>query len=77
MKKSNVIFELELFKEIRIYPIFHILLLESANPKTLIQLRLSKLLLKNKYEIEKLIDYDKIIDQYLVKWKDYNKNKSI
>ena len=35
-KKSNVTFELELSKEMKIHPVFHVLLLESANPKTLI-----------------------------------------
>ena len=29
-------FELELSKDIRIYPVFHMLFLESVNPKTLI-----------------------------------------
>ena len=67
MKKNNIIFELELSKEIRIYPVFYILLLESANPEILIQLRLSKLSSENKYEIKKLVNYNKIINQYLIK----------
>ena len=36
IKKSNIIFELKLLKEIKIYLVFYMLLLESANPKTLI-----------------------------------------
>ena len=55
-------FKLELLKEIRSYLIFYILFLESVNPEIPIQNKLSKLLSENKYKIEKLINYDKIIN---------------
>ena len=57
-KRNNIMFKLKLSVEIRIYPIFHILLLESANPNTLTQIKLFKLLLENKYEIKKIVDND-------------------
>ena len=58
IKKSNIIFKLELFKETRIYPIFYISLLESTDSKILIQNKPLKLLSENKYKIESIRDYD-------------------
>ena len=66
-RKNNVTFELELPKDIKIYPIFHILFLESTNTDILIQDKLSKLLSENKYEVEKIMDYNVSISQYLIK----------
>ena len=70
-------FELELLKKIKIYPIFYILFLESVNLNTLIQNKLSKLLLEDKYKIKRIEDYNIFLNQYLVKWKRYNKDKNI
>ena len=58
IKKSNVTFELELSKGIKIHPVFYVLLLKSANPETPIQDKPSKLLSDNKYEIESIRDYN-------------------
>ena len=57
-KKSNITFELELSKKIKIHLIFYILFLESANPNILIQNKLLKLLLENKYKIEEIENYN-------------------
>ena len=46
---------MDLPKEIKIYPIFYIFLLKSVNPEILIFIKLSKLSLKNKYKIKKLL----------------------
>ena len=69
-------FELELSKKMRIHPVFHILLLESVNSDTPVQNKLLRLLSENKYEVEKIKDYDAITDQYLIKWKNYNEDKN-
>ena len=58
MKKSNITFELKLFKEIKIYPVFYILLLESVDPKISVQNKLPKLLSENKYKIKEITGYD-------------------
>ena len=52
-------YELELSKNLRIYPVFYILLLEFADPE--IQIVIKKLLgliYSNKYEVEKIIRYN-------------------
>ena len=41
-----------------------------------IQYKLLKLLSENKYKIEKIVNYNIFINQYLIKWKSYNKNKN-
>ena len=69
-------FKLELPKKIKIHPIFHILLLELVNSNTSIQNKLFKLL-ENKYKIEKIEDYNILTNQYLMKWKKYDKDKNI
>ena len=56
----------------RIYPEFHILLLELANPNILVQNKSPKLLSKKKYKVEKIADYNISINQYLIKWKNYD-----
>ena len=55
-------FELILFREIKIYPIFHILFLESVDPQISVQNKLPKLLSENEYKVEKIIDYNIIIN---------------
>ena len=51
-KKSNVTFELELSKGMKIHPVFHVSLLESANPETPAQDKPPKLSPDNEYEVE-------------------------
>ena len=75
-KKSNVTFKLELSKGTKIHPVFHILLLESANPETLTQNKSPKLSSNNEYEIESIRDYDLETHQYIVKWKGYPEEKN-
>ena len=76
IKRSNVTFELELSKETKIHPIFHILFLESANPETPAQDKSPKLSSDNEYEIESIRDYDPETRQYIVKWKRYPQKKN-
>ena len=48
---------MKLLDKIKIYLVFYILLLESADPKILVFIRnLTKLILKNKYKIKKIVD---------------------
>ena len=55
-------FKLELSKGTRIHPVFYILFLESADPETSIQNKLSKLLLEDKYKIKKIKNYNIFIN---------------
>ena len=71
-KKSDVNFELDLPKEMRIHPVFHVSLLEPADPQTPVQTRGPKLSPENEYEVEAIKDYDKKSQLYLVKWKGYD-----
>ena len=58
-KKSEINYKLELLDKIKIYPVFYILLLESADPRILLVIRkLSKLTRDNEYKVEKIINYD-------------------
>ena len=61
----------------RIYSVFYISLLESTNSSILIQNKLLRLLLENKYKIKRIKDYNVFMNQYLIKQKNYNKDKNI
>ena len=62
----------------RIYLIFYISLLESADPETLIFITIIKnLTQKNEYEIERIIDYNYKIRRYTVKWKRHLPKKNL
>ena len=76
-QKDKFNYKLNLPKEIRIYPIFYIFLLKSANQKIPISIKPSKLLPENEYKIKKIIDYNYKNQQYFIKWKKYNKKKYI
>ena len=69
MKKTNVInYKLKLSNKIKIYPIFYISLLKSANPTTPAYIKKSPGLAQNdKYEIKKITEYDSQTQQYIIK----------
>ena len=76
-QKGKLNYELDFPKEMKIYPVFYIFLLESVNPETPISIKLPKLSSKNKYKIEKIINYDYKNQQYFIKWEKYNNSKNI
>ena len=57
-QKDKFNYKLNFPKEIKIYPIFHIFLLEPANLEIPVSTKFSKLLPENEYKVEKIIDYD-------------------
>ena len=59
IQKKRVNYELNLFKDIKIHSIFHILLLESIDSKTFIQKTFHyHVQKKNEYEIEEILQQD-------------------
>ena len=58
IKKSNIIFELELSKGIKIYPVFYILFLELADSEISVQNKSLKLLSENEYKIKSIRNYN-------------------
>ena len=67
-RKNKINYELELSKDIRIHPIFYILLLESANPKiSAIIKKSSGLIQSNKYKVKIIIKYDPKTRRYTIK----------
>ena len=60
-------FKLKLLKKMRIYSIFYILFLESINFNILVHNKLFEILLKNKYKVKKIKDYNIFTNQYLIK----------
>jgi hypothetical protein len=68
--KEPVNYELDLLKDARVFSVFHISLLESADPSTSIQETFHyKPQKKNRFEVEEILK--KKGQQYLVKWKRY------
>ncbi len=68
--KESINYELDLSKNARVFPVFHISLLESADPSTPIQETFHyKPQEKNRFEVEEILK--KRGQQYLVKWKRY------
>ena len=77
-KKSRINYELELLDGIKIYPVFHVLLLEFADPRILILIKiLLGLVLGNKYEVERITGYDSKTQRYVIKWKEYLMKKNL
>ena len=71
----SVNYELKLPKEMKIYPIFHVSLLEPAPPdaETIVP-DLSKENEGQEYEVEKVVDWQDTEEkgrEYLIKWKNY------
>jgi hypothetical protein len=68
--KESVNYELDLPKDVRVFLVFHISLLEPADPSTPIQKTFHyKPQEKNRFEVEEILK--KNDQQYLVKWKGY------
>ena len=58
-KKNKINYKLNLLKNIRIYSMFYIILLELASPNVLLVIRkLLEFAQNNKYKVEKIIDYN-------------------
>jgi len=69
--KESVNYELDLPKNARVFSVFHISLLESADPSTPIQKTFHYYSQKeDRFEIERILE--KRDQRYLVKWKEYS-----
>ena len=66
-QKGKLNYKLDFPKKIRIHPIFYISLLEPANQKIPIFIKLSKLSSENEYKIKKIINYNYKNQQYFIK----------
>ena len=68
VRKSVINYKLKLFRQIKIFPIFYILLLEFANPEILIVIqKLLRLSQYNKYKIKEIREYNLQTQKYIVK----------
>ena len=68
VKKNNINYKLKLLKRIRIYLIFYILLLESANLNILTMIyTLSELVKHKRYKVENIKGHDLKTQQYIIK----------
>ncbi len=64
--KKSVNYKLDLFKNVKVFPVFYILLLEPADPSTSIQKTFYyKLQKENRFEIERILEQQD--QQYLIK----------
>jgi hypothetical protein len=68
--KKSINYELDLLKNVKVFLVFHILLLKSVDLSTFIQETFHYYSQKkNRFEIEKILE--KKSQRYLVKWKKY------
>jgi hypothetical protein len=74
-------YKLKLPKSIKIYPNFHVLLLEKApdDTKILDNMELNKNTTKEEYEVKRILQIKKFSrrTKYLMKWKGYNTSENI
>ena len=71
-QKGAVSYRLELPPDARIHPVFHISLLEPAHPDATLQTTFHYQEQEDdEYEVEKIVDYDRKSQRYLIKWKGY------
>ena len=69
---------MDLLREIKIYPLFYILLIEFTDSEILILIKeLIGLSLNNMYKVEKIIGYNPKIWQYIIKWKKYSMKENL
>jgi hypothetical protein len=73
-------YKLKLPKSIKIYPNFHVLLLEKAldNAKIPDNMELNKNTIKEEYKVKRILQMKKFSERtkYLVKWKGYNTSEN-
>ena len=79
--KGSVNYELELPLTMRIHPVFHVSLLEPADPEMPIQENPPEIDPESqdaKFEVEEILDQQDINDEphYLIKWKGYNSEEN-
>ena len=76
--KGPVNYELELPKDARIHPVFHVSLLEPADPSTPVQTTLNYQPEENEFEVEGIIDEKKVgnVTTLLIKWKGYSESEN-
>ena len=73
--KGRINYELDFFVDARIFSIFHVFVLESTHPKTLVQTTFRyKSQEDQEYEVEQILQQRG--QQYLVKWKGYPTSKN-
>ena len=71
-QKGAVSYRLELPPDAKIYPVFHVSLLEPAHPDAVLQTTFHYQEQEDdEYEVEKIVDYDRKSQRYLIKWKGY------
>ena len=67
-KKDKINYKLNLLRKMKIYSVFYVLLLKSADLRILLVIKKSSQLVQNKkYKIKKIVRYDYRTQQYIIK----------
>lgn len=77
-KIGKLSYRLQLPKGMRTHPVFHVSLLEKASQKTPIQTRITTDPDEDTYEVERILDRQRITNKnyYLIKWAGYSSNEN-